>query len=46
LRSRRYVWPAIGVAQTPLGDAFFLKLVKMLIAQVIFLTGATRLAAR
>ncbi|NNM76695.1 dicarboxylate/amino acid:cation symporter [Sphingomonas sp. ID1715] len=35
-----HFWPGIGVALKPLGDAF-IKIVKMLIAPVIFLTIAT-----
>jgi len=38
-----WLWPATGVALKPLGDAF-VKLVKMLIAPVIFLTVTTGLA--
>jgi aerobic C4-dicarboxylate transport protein len=38
-----FVWPEIGVALQPLGDAF-IKLVKMIIAPVIFLTIATGIA--
>ena len=38
-----FVWPEIGVALQPLGDAF-IKLVKMIIAPVIFLTITTGIA--
>ena len=38
-----HFWPDIGVELKPLGDAF-IKLVKMIIAPVIFLTIATGLA--
>ncbi|MGC4252920.1 MAG: dicarboxylate/amino acid:cation symporter [Sphingobium sp.] len=38
-----YVWPSAGVALKPLGDAF-IKLVKMVIAPVIFLTIVTGIA--
>ena len=38
-----YLWPATGEALKPLGDAF-IKLVKMIIAPVIFLTVVTGIA--
>jgi aerobic C4-dicarboxylate transport protein len=38
-----YLWPATGEALKPLGDAF-IKLVKMIIAPVIFLTLVTGIA--
>ncbi len=38
-----YLWPATGAALKPLGDAF-IKLVKMIIAPVIFLTVTTGIA--
>jgi aerobic C4-dicarboxylate transport protein len=38
-----FIWPEIGVALQPLGDAF-IKLVKMVIAPVIFLTITTGIA--
>jgi aerobic C4-dicarboxylate transport protein len=38
-----FIWPATGVALQPLGDAF-IKLVKMIIAPVIFLTITTGIA--
>lgn len=38
-----HVWPATGEALKPLGDAF-IKLVKMIIAPVIFLTVVTGIA--
>ena len=38
-----YVWPETGEALKPLGDAF-IKLVKMIIAPVIFLTVVTGIA--
>ena len=38
-----YVWPETGAALKPLGDAF-IKLVKMIIAPVIFLTVVTGIA--
>ena len=38
-----FIWPVAGVALQPLGDAF-IKLVKMIIAPVIFLTIATGIA--
>ena len=38
-----FVWPEVGVALQPLGDAF-IKLVKMIIAPVIFLTIVTGIA--
>uniref|UniRef100_UPI0037C97765 cation:dicarboxylate symporter family transporter n=1 Tax=Phenylobacterium sp. TaxID=1871053 RepID=UPI0037C97765 len=38
-----YVWPQTGEALKPLGDAF-IKLVKMIIAPVIFLTVVTGIA--
>ena len=38
-----YVWPETGAALKPLGDAF-IKLVKMIIAPVIFLTVTTGIA--
>ena len=38
-----FIWPEIGVALQPLGDAF-IKLVKMIIAPVIFLTITTGIA--
>jgi aerobic C4-dicarboxylate transport protein len=38
-----YFWPETGVAMQPLGDGF-IKLVKMIIAPVIFLTIATGIA--
>ena len=38
-----YVWPQVGEAMKPLGDAF-IKLVKMIIAPVIFLTVVTGIA--
>nr|WP_314257869.1 dicarboxylate/amino acid:cation symporter [uncultured Devosia sp.] len=38
-----HFWPAIGTEMKPLGDAF-IKLVKMIIAPVIFLTVATGIA--
>jgi aerobic C4-dicarboxylate transport protein len=38
-----FIWPAAGVALQPVGDAF-IKLVKMIIAPVIFLTIATGIA--
>lgn len=38
-----FIWPETGVALQPLGDAF-IKLVKMIIAPVIFLTIATGIA--
>lgn len=38
-----YLWPEAGVALQPLGDAF-IKLVKMIIAPVIFLTIVTGIA--
>ena len=37
------LWPAFGAALKPLGDAF-IKLVKMVIAPVIFLTVTTGIA--
>ena len=39
-----YIWPATGEALKPLGDGF-IKLVKMIIAPVIFLTIVTGIAA-
>ena len=38
-----YIWPSPGIALKPLGDAF-IKLVKMIIAPVIFLTIVTGIA--
>ncbi|WP_257538921.1 dicarboxylate/amino acid:cation symporter [Sphingobium sp. CFD-1] len=38
-----YIWPSTGIALKPLGDAF-IKLVKMIIAPVIFLTIVTGIA--
>jgi len=38
-----YAWPSVGIALKPLGDAF-IKLVKMIIAPVIFLTIVTGIA--
>jgi len=38
-----YIWPSTGIALKPLGDAF-IKLVKMTIAPVIFLTIVTGIA--
>src|SRR4051794_5560946 len=38
-----HFWPEVGVALKPLGDAF-VKLVKMIIAPVIFLTVVTGIA--
>ena len=40
-----HFWPAFGESLKPLGDAF-IKLVKMIIAPVIFLTVATGIAQR
>jgi Na+/H+-dicarboxylate symporter len=38
-----YAWPSVGISLKPLGDAF-IKLVKMIIAPVIFLTIVTGIA--